>query len=72
MCAELFCDDFKQANPCKTGEWIGHNFGPSADKPVPGHEDSLATRACVICSLVIHIDDDAPDGVCPWVEHRAA
>ena len=46
--------------------------GPSADKPVPGHEDYLVTRACVICSLVIHIDDGAPDGECPWVEHKAA
>ena len=68
----LFCDDFKEANLCKRGEWTGHDFGPSADKPVPGHEDYLVTRACVICSLVIHIGDGAPDGECPWVEHKAA
>lgn len=72
MCTKVFCDDFKQANPCATGRWTDHNFGPDADQSVPGHEDALATRECVICSLVIYVDDDEPDGVCPYVEHRVA
>ena len=72
MWTQVFCADFKQSNPCESGKWTDHNFGPGADKPVAGHDDELATRECVICSLVIYIDDDEPDGVCSYVERRVA
>ena len=45
---------------------------PGADKPVAGLDDELAIRECVICSLVIYIDDDEPDSVCPYIERRVA
>ena len=35
MCTQVFCADFKQSNPCGSGKWTDHNFGPGADKPVP-------------------------------------
>ena len=51
MCTQAFCDDFKQANPCATGRWTDHNFGPAADQPVPGHEDALVYRVNYFCRM---------------------
>ena len=72
MSIQVFCADFQQANPCRSGKWTDHDFGPGADKPVPRYEDELATRECAICSLVIYVDDNDPDGICPYAERRAA
>ena len=58
--------------PAGQGNGQTTTLAPVPIKSVAGHDDELATRECVICSLVIYIDDDEPDGVCPYVERRVA
>ena len=35
MCTQVFCADFKQSNPCGSGKWTDHNFGPVPISQLP-------------------------------------
>ncbi len=73
MCAALFCVAFKEKYPCVNGKW-DHDFGGLPDEPLPGAEEDLATRTCVICTLIIWIEEYESNylaGDCPFAYYGA-